>query len=93
MRPVYALVVVIAVSVGCHTSKKLDTRAPHVEEYTLPPDEVRYNTPPEDKYRKRDGIKDLARPGAGQMIPDGGPAGMPGGGFNQPGTGGMSGVR
>lgn len=92
MRRVYGLfagMLSAAAVLGCHTAKKLDTRAPHVEEYNLPPDEVRYNNPPEDKYRRRHEMKDMARPGAGQIVPDGGPAGPPPGGFNRPGTGGF----
>jgi hypothetical protein len=78
MRRILGLMVTMA-AVGCHTSEKKDLRSPHVEEFNPPPDEARYNHPPEDKYRKRHELKDQARPGAGQIVPGDGPAMPPGG--------------
>jgi hypothetical protein len=65
-------------AVGCHHSKKKELRAPHIEEFNPPPEEARYNNPPEDRYRKRPEIKDQAaqRPSAGM---GGGMGGAPGG--------------
>ena len=72
----------LAVLLGCHHDKhNLAVEFP--EEYTLPPDEARFNNPPESGYRRPPPKKEF-RPGLGN-----GPGGMgsPGGGF----TGGPGG--
>jgi hypothetical protein len=52
MRRVYFALIVagLASAVGCqwNQSKKYDFNQPKVEEFNPPPDEARYNNPPED---------------------------------------------
>jgi hypothetical protein len=69
-------------AVGCmwNKSKKHDLSHPKVECYDPPPNEARYNNPPEEKFHKPPVAKDLAsRPGAGggpmMMNPTSGPGG------------------
>ena len=84
MRRVYFVLVVagVAAATGCmfNQSKKHDMTRPKVEEFNPPPNEARYNNPPEDRYRKPPVAKDLAsRPGAmggGPMMMNGGPGGQ-----------------
>lgn len=68
---------------GCHTvRKKYDTSVPVVEEWTPPPNEERYNNPPESGYKKPPARKDAGKQGIGPMGPGGfGGAAGPGGGF------------
>jgi hypothetical protein len=70
MRRVVCLILSagVAAGLGCNwtQSKKLDMKHPKVEMFDPPPDEARYNLPPEDKYRKPPVNKELAsRSGAG----------------------------
>lgn len=60
-------------TIGCQ-SKKYDVSVPVVEEYRVAPDEARFNTPPEQGYRKPPPKKEF-KPG----VMPGGPGG-PGGG-------------
>jgi hypothetical protein len=83
MRRVMFLLLAVGLSaaVGCqwNQAKKFDMTHPKVEEFNLPPNEARYNNPPEDKYRKPPITKDLAsRPGAmgGPAMMGGGPGGQ-----------------
>ena len=73
-------VLAVLLAVGCHSSQpKLDTRTPHVEEFVVPPDEARFNQPPEQGYRKP-ALKKEFRPGPNGNMPGmgGGPAGPAG---------------
>jgi hypothetical protein len=58
---------------GCHTPK-YDLAAKYPEEFVTPPNEPRFDHPPESAYRKPPPKKDIA-PGPGM----GGPPGMGGG--------------
>ena len=63
MRRLFGIVLsatALVVAVGCNTPKQHDLRQPHVEEFNPPPEEARYNNPPEEKYRKRIEVKDQA---------------------------------
>ncbi len=62
-----------AVAMGCKTDK-INTKVPHVEEFTPPPHEDRYDNPPEQGYKAPRPKKEF-KPGMG------GPGG-PGGGMN-----------
>ena len=72
----------VTTGVGCqwNQSKKFDMTHPKVESFDPPPNEARYNNPPEDKYRKPPVTKDLAsKPGAmggGPAMMSGGPGGQ-----------------
>jgi len=68
---------ILGIVLGCQ-SKKYDVNVPVVEEYRVAPDEARFNTPPEQGYRKPAPKKEF-KPGIGP----GGPGGGMGGG--QPG--------
>jgi hypothetical protein len=69
-------VVAILAAVGCQSGAKPDLREPtRVEEFVAPPDEARFNQPPEMGYRKPPPKKEF-KPGMGGM--GGGPAGMGG---------------
>lgn len=72
----------LTTGLGCqwNQSKKFDMTHPKVESFDPPPNEARYNNPPEDKYRKPPVTKDLAsKPGAmggGPAMMSGGPGGQ-----------------
>ncbi|MGL6074818.1 MAG: hypothetical protein ACRC8S_11710 [Fimbriiglobus sp.] len=66
-------------AVGCQTAK-YDVSVPHVEEFRAAPDEARYNTPPEQGYKKPPPKKEF-RPGFGGPGGAGMGGGRPGGGF------------
>lgn len=73
----WAVLAVVA-AVGCAQTPKPDTRPPtQVEEFVVPPDEARFNQPPELGYRKPPPKKEF-KPGMG-------------GGGGMPGMGGMNG--
>ena len=84
MRRSLALVGLIAVVHGCH-HPKYNLTAKYPEEYAVPPNEPRFDNPPESGYRKPPPKKDFA-PGPGG--PGGGGGGMGGGGMGGGGMGG-----
>lgn len=61
-------------AVGCNTPHKYDTSVPYVEEFRPPPDEARYNNPPEQGWKRPPPKKEF-KPGAAGM--GGGSPGMP----------------
>ena len=66
----------LAVTVGCQSDRtQHDLRVPLVEEFNAPPDEARFNNPPELGYRKPRPKKEF-KPGFGGP---GGPGGAGGG--------------
>jgi hypothetical protein len=74
--------------VGCQQTKQHNLQHPQVEEFNPPPDEARYNNPPEDRYRKPHTIKDQA----GQLGSNGSMGFDPSGGMGMGnGGGGMGG--
>jgi hypothetical protein len=74
----------LLLALGCHTTKRYDTSVPVVEEFNPPPNEPRYNNPPESAYRKPAPKKEMnIREGIGPQGPGMGP------GVN--GMGGMGG--
>ncbi len=79
-RAVGGMAAVVVALAGCrHESKKINV--PVVEEYTLPPNETRYNEPDTAGYRKpakKNDNANLNSPGMG---------GMNGGGMNGGGPG------
>lgn len=86
MRRLVGLIAVLA-AVGCQHGKP-EFRRPTVEEFNAPPEEARYNNPPESKYVKRQEQKDLAAQmgsngSMGSFDPNGGMggAGMSGAGM------------
>jgi hypothetical protein len=84
MRRVLLLLLTVGLTagVGCqwNQAKKFDMTTPKVESFDPPPDEPRYNSPPEVGYRKPPVSKDMAsRPGAmggGPVMMNGGPGGQ-----------------
>jgi hypothetical protein len=66
--------VALLVSLGCHHDK-YGIKTSHPEELTVPPDEPRYNNPPQSEYKKPPPKKEF-RPGMGAP---GGPGGGMGG--------------
>ncbi len=68
-------------AVGCHHDKH-DLAVKFPEEYTLPPDEARFNNPPESSYRRPPPKKEFK---AGPGGPGGGGGGG-GGGFGSNGV-------
>jgi hypothetical protein len=73
---------------GCNEVRQQRTKVPIVEEFNVPPDEERYNQPPEAAYRKPTIKKDV---NIRQAIGPGGPSSAGGGGgFGGPGGGGSS---
>jgi hypothetical protein len=66
-------------ALGCHHDK-YGLKAKHPEEMVLPPDEPRFNNPPQSEYKKPDRKKEV-RPGPGG-----------GGSMGGPGMGGRSGM-
>lgn len=77
-------VAAVATTTGCawNQSKKYEMKHPKIEEFNPPPDEARYNNPPEDKYRKPPVTKDLAsQPGSMGGVGPSMPSGGGGGGF------------
>jgi hypothetical protein len=91
MGRLVGLLAVLA-AVGCQNNKTADFRRPRVEEFNAPPEEARYNNPPESKYVKRQEQKDLASQmgsngSMGSFDPNGGGMGGMNGGM---GSGGRS---
>lgn len=76
MRTGWGLLVGLAAA-GCNTAEKHDTSVPYVEEFRLPPNEERYNNPPEQGYKPPPFKKEF-KPGVG------GPGGPGGGGAMMP---------
>lgn len=76
MRIAVLVLLASVAGVGCKSSsKKFDLREPHVEEFTRPPDEARYNNPPERGYTAPPKQKEF-RPGPDAMQGmSGGPSG------------------
>lgn len=73
----------LAVLTGCHHDKYNLAYTPK-EEMILPPDEPRFNNPPEEKYKKpKPRSEDTSLMGGGRGGPGkmGGPVGGPGQGF------------
>lgn len=67
MRAVVLILIAAGTGTGCKSSsKKFDLREPHVEEFTRPPDEARYNNPLEKGYTPPPKQKEF-RPGPGAM--------------------------
>ncbi len=85
-RTMFASVgLILVLLVGCHHDKH-NLKVSYPEEYTLPPDEARFNNPPESGYRKPPPKKEFkAGPGGG-----GGGGGAVGSGFGNNGAGGSS---
>lgn len=89
MRRIVGLLIGVSAlftTAGCQTDQQHALRQPHVEEFNPPPEEARYNNPPEDKYRKPDSIKDQAGQMGSSMGPMMGDQGM--GGMGGMGMGG-----
>ena len=63
-----ALGIAVCAFVGCNTTKKYDLKVAHEEKFDLPPDQARYNNPPESEYKKPP-PKEFFKPGAGGMNP------------------------
>lgn len=72
-------VMLLICHLGCQTTDRSDLRVPHVEEFTPPPQENRYNNPPEAGYTAPPPKKEF-RPG---------PGGGAGPGMPMPGNGGF----
>ena len=69
-----------AAAAGCGTTDTKDVSAPYVEEFRLPPNEDRFNHPPETGYRKPPPKKEFTPGLGGPNGPSGGGmAGGPGG--------------
>lgn len=70
----------IVLAVGCQSATpNFPPPPPHVEEFVVPPDESRFNQPPEQGYRKPP-LKKEFRPGPNGNMPSmGGGPGGPGG--------------
>lgn len=69
-------VVGLTAAAGCGTTDPKDVSAPYVEEFRAPPDEDRFNHPPEMGYRKP-AAKQEFKPGfGGPNGPGGGAAGF-----------------
>lgn len=79
------VVLAILTAVGCASPEpKFPPPPPHVEEFVEPPDEARFNKPPEQGYRKP-AVKKEFRPGPNGNMPGmGGGPGGPGGGQSAP---------
>lgn len=58
-----ALLPFLLVALGCHTDK-YGLKTKHAEEMVVPPDEPRFNNPPESEYKKPAPKKEF-RPGPG----------------------------
>ena len=84
-RSLLAVLGLAAALSGCH-HPKYDLTAKYPEEYVVPPDESRFNNPPESSYRKPADKKEFA-PGPG----GGNSPGMGGPGMGGQGMGGMGG--
>jgi hypothetical protein len=80
----YAVVLgLVAVALGCHQAK-YNLKQPVVEEYTLPPDDPRYNNPAEYPERREGPRKPPGQaPGGGPGLR--GPGGIGGAGPGGPG--------
>ena len=65
-RTMFASVgLILVLLVGCHHDKH-NLKVSYPEEYTLPPDEARFNNPPESGYRKPPPKKEFkSGPGGG----------------------------
>ncbi|WP_193619395.1 hypothetical protein [Fimbriiglobus ruber] len=83
------LVATVTATTGCYTTKKYDTTVPMIEEFRDPPDEDRFNNPPEQAPKKAEPKKEF-KPGfgAGSGGGGGGGGGMGGGGMGGGGMGG-----
>lgn len=67
----------LTATVGCYSTDSKDTSAPFVEEFRVPPNEERFNNPPELGYRKSE-PKPEFKPSAGGLGGPSGPGGMSG---------------
>jgi hypothetical protein len=86
MRRCLMFVGLIAILHGCH-HPKYDLAAKYPEEFIVPPNEPRFDNPPESEYRKPLPKKDFT-PGPGMGGPSGVGGPKTGGGMGGPGMGG-----
>lgn len=63
-RPLALAGLLLAAVLGCQSDKP-NLACTFPEEYTLPPDEARFNNPPESSYRRPPPKKEAMRPGQG----------------------------